>query len=395
MAISRGSKTEGARSAPAPHRTRSAETFIRDLLAKAEITVNGPDPWDLQVRDPRAYDRVLRDGSIGFGEAFMEGWLDCARVDVLADRVYRAELNEQVEAKAALFEAFKARINPFGSRSRSFEIGEWHYDTGNDLFEMMLDPYMVYSCAYWHRADTLDGAQRDKLKLICRKLQLEPGMRVLDIGCGFGGLARYAAEHYGVSVTGITVSKQQAELGSRLAAGLPVELRLTDYRDLDTTYDRVVSIGMFEHVGRRHHREFFAACDRCLKPSAILLLHTIGYTKEQPINPWYDKYIMPGVEFPTVANIIDTTGPNLVLEDFHAWEGAHYDKTLMSWFERFDRAWDQLKHQYDETFYRMWKLYLQGCAGAFRAQKMRVWQLVFSKGGIQGGYTYGHHYPLD
>jgi cyclopropane-fatty-acyl-phospholipid synthase len=373
----------------------SAEVFIRDLLAKAGITINGPQPWDLQVRDPRFYDRVLRDGSIGFGESFMEGWLDCERVDTLADRAYRAELTEQVEARTALFEAFKARINPFGSRSRSFEIGKWHYDTGNDLFEIMLDKYMMYSCGYWRRANTLEAAQADKLELVCRKLQLEPGLRVLDIGCGFGGFARYAAERYGVSVTGITVSKQQAELGARLAAGLPVEFRYTDYRDLDVTFDRVVSIGMFEHVGRRHYGEFFAACDRCLKPSGILLLHTVGYLKEEPINPWYDKYIMPGVEFPTVANIIDNTGPNLVMEDFHTWEGAHYDKTLMAWFEKFHAGWDQLKDRYDETFYRMWKLYLQGCAGGFRAEKMRVWQLVFSKGGIPGGYAYGHHYPLD
>ena len=395
MATLRDSKTDGESSTPTRGGRPSAEMFFRDLLAKADIAVDGADPWDLQVRDSRAYTRVLRDGSIGFGEAFMEGWLDCERVDMLIDRVYRAKLNEQVEVKAALFETFKARINPFASRSRSFEIGEWHYDTGNDLFELMLDPYLVYSCAYWHRADTLEAAQRDKLELICRKLQLEPGMRVLDIGCGFGGLARYAAEHYGVSVTGITVSKRQVELATRLAADLPVEVLLMDYRDVGGTFDRVVSIGMFEHVGREHHREFFAACDRCLRPSGILLLHTIGYLKEQPLNPWYDKYIMPGVEFPTVANIIDATGPALVLENFHTWEGAHYDKTLMAWFKRFQLAWDRLKHQYDETFYRMWKLYLQGCAGGFRAEKMRVWQLVFSKGGIPGGYPYGHHYPLD
>jgi len=394
MATSQVSKTERGRGVAVAAGKRSAERVIAELLAKADVTVNGPNPWDLQVRDDRAYDRVLREGSIGFGEAFMARWLDCDRVDLLVDRVYRAQLNEQVEAKAALFEAFKARINPFGSRARSFEIGEWHYDTGNDLFEKMLDPYMVYSCAYWHRADTLDDAQRDKLELICRKLQLQPGMRVLDIGCGFGGLARYAAEHYGVSVTGLTVSKRQAELATRKASGLPVEFLLKDYRDVNDTFDRVVSVGMFEHVGRRHHREFFAACDRCLKPSGLLVLHTIGYLKEQPLNPWYDKYIMPGVEFPTVSNIVDTVGPNFALENFHSWEGAHYDKTLMAWFERFQHSWDELKTAYDDKFYQMWKLYLQGCAGGFRAGKMRVWQRVFSKD-LPGGYAYGHHYPLD
>jgi cyclopropane-fatty-acyl-phospholipid synthase len=196
-------------------------------------------------------------------------------------------------------------------------------------------------------------------------------------------------------VVGITVSKQQIDLGMRLSAGLPVELRYTDYRDVDETFDRVVSVGMFEHVGRRHYRDFFRTCERCLKPSGILLLHTVGYLKQQAINPWYDKYIMPGVEFPTVANIMHSAGRNLVLEDFHTWHGSHYDKTLMAWFERFDAGWDELRRNYDETFYRMWKLYLQGCAGAFRAERMRVWQLVFSKGGIPGGYAYRGRHPKD
>jgi cyclopropane-fatty-acyl-phospholipid synthase len=373
----------------------SSEQFFRQLLAQAGITVNGNRPWDLQVHEPRVYDRVLRDGSIGFGEAFMEGWLNCDRVDMMADLAYRAELSQKLDVGPALFEALKVRLNPFGSRSRSFEIGERHYDTGNDLFEVMLDKYMIYSCGYWHRAETLESAQRDKLELICRKLQLKPGLRVLDIGCGWGGLARYAAEHYGVTVVGITVSERQIELGHRLAGNLPIELRYVDYRDLDEPFDRVVSVGMFEHVGRRHYRDFFAVCDRCLKRSGLLLLHTVGYLKEQAIDAWFNKYIMPGVEFPTVANIIDNVGPNLVMEDFHTWEGTHYDKTLMAWFERFHSGWHELRKNYDDTFYRMWKLYLQGCAGAFRADRMRVWQLVFSKGGIPGGYAYGHHYSLD
>jgi cyclopropane-fatty-acyl-phospholipid synthase len=373
----------------------SAQAFFRDALATAGITVNGNQPWDLRVREPQAYARILRDGSIGFGEAFMEGWLDCERIDQFADRAYRAELARRLETRTAFFEALKVRINPFGSRSRSFEIGDKHYNTGNDLFEIMLDRYLIYSCGYWLRAQTLEQAQLDKLELICRKLQLKPGLRVLDIGCGFGGLARYAAERHGVSVVGISVSTQQIELGKRLCAGLPVEFRLTDYRDLGETFDRVVSVGMFEHVGRRYYSDFFAACDRCLKPAGIFLLHTVGYQNEESINPWYDKYVMPGVEFPTTANIFNSVGANLVLQDFHAWEGSHYDRTLMAWFERFHAGWGKLKDNYSERFYRMWKLYLQGCAGGFRAGRMSVWQLVFSKGAIPGGYTYGDHYPLD
>jgi cyclopropane-fatty-acyl-phospholipid synthase len=373
----------------------SPEAFFRDLFAKAGITIDGNQPWDIQARDPRVYTRMLRDGTIGFGESLIEGWIDCERIDLMVERVYRADLAGQIPLRTALLEALKSRLNPAGSRARSFEIGERHYDTGNDLFEIMLDPYMTYSCGYWRRANTLETAQRDKLELICRKLQLQPGQRVLDIGVGFGSFARYAAEHYGVEVVGISVSREQIELGRRLCAGLPIEFRYVDYREVAEPFDRIVSVGMFEHVGRRYYRDFFAACERCLKPSGLLLLHTVGFLKEEGANPWFDKYILPGVEFPTVATIAASADTRLVLEDFHTWEGAHYDKTLMAWFARFDAGWDCIREKYGEAFYRMWKLYLQGCAGAFRIERLRVWQLVFSKGGVPGGYAYGHHYPLD
>src|SRR5262249_44968059 len=263
------------------------------------------------------------------------------------------DLTQHISARTAVLEALKLRFSPLGSRSRSFEIGERHYDTGNDLFEIMLDPYMTYSCGYWRRANTLETAQRDKLELVCRKLDLKPGQRVLDIGSGFGSFARYAAEHYDVSVVGVSVSQQQIELSRRLCAGLPVEFRYADYRELDEPFDRIVSIGMFEHVGRRYYREFFATCQRCLKPSGLFLLHTIGFVKEEGANPWFDKYILPGVEFPTLANIANAAGDDLVLENFHTWEGTYYDKTLMAWFERFDAGWDRIKQKYGDTFYRM------------------------------------------
>ena len=372
----------------------SPEGFFRELFAKAEITIDGDQAWDPQVRDPRVYARMLRGGTIGFGEAYMEGWIDCERMDLMVERAYRADLPAQVLVRTAFFEALKLRLNPFGSRSRSFEIGMRHYDTGNDLFEVMLDPYMTYSCGYWLRANTLDTAQRDKLELICRKLDLKPGQRVLDIGVGFGSFARYAAEHYGVTVVGLSVSQQQIELGRRLCAGLPIEFRYADYREIDEPFDRIVSVGMFEHVGRRYHQDFFASCERCLKRSGLVLLHTVGFLKEEGANPWFDKYILPGVEFPTVPNIVNAAGTELVLENFHCWEGTHYDKTLMSWFDRFDAGWDRIKEKYSEPFYRMWKLYLQGCAGAFRVERMRVWQLVFSKGGVPGSCAYSH-LPVD
>lgn len=373
----------------------SSESFFRDLFAKADVTLNGNRSWDLQVVDPRSYDRMIRDGTIGFGEAFMEGWLDCERVDLLTERIYRARLTEQIKVRSAVPEILKVRLNPLGSRSRSFEIGERHYDTGNDVFELMLDKFMTYSCGYWNRANTLEEAQRDKLELICRKLQLERGMRVLDIGIGWGSFARYAAVHKGVEVVGLTVSKRQIELGSRLCTGLPIEFRYLDYRAVNEKFDRIVSVGMFEHVGRRYHADFFAACERCLKPGGLMLLHTVGFLKEDPANAWFDKYILPGVEFPTAGNVVGSIGSGLILENLHRWEGVHYERTLMAWFERFHTGWDQLRQKYSDRFYRMWKLYLQGCAGGFRTQPMWVWQFVFSKERVPGGYAYGHNFPLD
>ena len=373
----------------------SPEAFFRDLLAKADIAIGGDRPWDIQVRDPRTYTRIMRDGSIGFGEAYMEGWLDCDRLDEMTARAFRADLSSKIAVRTAIIQALKVRLSPYGSRQRSFEVGTTHYDTGNDLFELMLDPYMVYSCGYWRRANNLDGAQRDKLELICRKLQLEPGQKLLDIGCGFGSFARYAAEHYGVSVVGLSVSREQIALASEKCKGLPIEFRFTDYRDVKETFDKIVSIGMVEHVGRRYYDEYFATIARCLKSGGLALVHTIGQQGEDPINAWYDKYVMPGMEFPTFANFADAAGPDLVIEDFQKWEGSHYDKTLMAWFERFNRNWEALRAKYGDTFYRMWKLYLQGCAGAFRVGKMCVWQFVFSKGGLEGGYGFGHPYPLD
>jgi cyclopropane-fatty-acyl-phospholipid synthase len=364
----------------------SAEAFFRDLLAKADVTIDGDRPWDLQVSDSRTYTRMLRSGTIGFGEAFMDGWLDCERFDLLAERAFRADLGNRFEVRAAFVASLRARLNPLGSRRRSFEIGDLHYDAGNDFFECLLDPTMAYSCGYWEHADSLEAAQRAKLDLICRKLMLEPNMRVLDIGSGWGSFAHFAAEHYGVSVVGITVSRQQVEFATRFCAGLPATFRYVDYRDIDEKFDRVVSVGMFEHVGRRYYPDFFAACARCVKPSGLVLLHTIGQQSEQPVNPWYDKYIAPGAEIPTINNVVAAAEPGLVLEDLHTFYGSHYDKTLMAWSANLDASWEGLKAKYGEPFYRMWKLYLQGCAAGFRCDLLRVWQFVFSRGGYPGGY---------
>jgi cyclopropane-fatty-acyl-phospholipid synthase len=277
-------------------------------------------------------------------------------------------------------------FNP-SRKSKAFAIGEKHYDIGNDLFAKMLDKRMVYSCGYWKNARTLDEAQEKKLDLTCRKLGLKPGDRVLDIGCGWGGFARYAAETYGVSVVGITVSRQQQELGTQLCKGLPVELRLQDYRDLDETFDHIVSIGMFEHVGWRNHRTYMEFVHKCLNDDGLFLLHTIGDRRSEQVNdPWMGKYIFPNALIPSMGQIGTALDDLFIIEDVHNF-GFYYDRTLMSWFENFDRCWDSLKKAYDNRFYRMWKYYLLSSAGPFRARSLQVWQIILSKHGVSGGYS--------
>ncbi|MDH7528362.1 MAG: cyclopropane fatty acyl phospholipid synthase, partial [Ignavibacteria bacterium] len=251
----------------------------------------------------------------------------------------------------------------------------------------MLDKRMNYSCAYWKDATNLDEAQENKLELICKKLYLKPGMRVLDIGCGWGAFAKYAAEKYGVEVVGITVSKEQLKLAKELCDGLPVEIRLQDYREVNEKFDRIVSIGMFEHVGYKNYREYFKIAAKNLKDDGIFLLHTIGSNiSTKSTDAWTHKYIFPNGMLPSLAQISKTVENLFVIEDVHNF-GADYDKTLMAWYNNFKNNWHKLKDKYGERFYRMWEYFLLSCAGAFRARKNQLWQIVLSKKGILGGYS--------
>ncbi len=363
----------------------SARTKIESLLSQADIQLNGTRAWDIQVHDQRLFSRLLAEGSLGFGEAYMDGWWDCRRIDELIYKVFRAELDQKFTTKALFIEAFKARLFNLQSPARAFIIGQRHYDIGNDLYRNMLDPLMIYSCGYWKDAKTLEDAQKAKLDLVCRKLNLEPGMRVLDVGCGWGGTAKYAAEQYGVSVVGLTVSQQQANWAQTWCKDLPVEIKLEDYRDHHEEYDRILSIGMFEHVGDKNYPVFMDCVLKNLKPEGLFLLHTIGKNRTSHSgDPWIDRYIFPHSILPSPQQIGSAIENRFVLEDWHNF-GSDYDKTLMAWFENFDNHWESLKSTYDERFYRMWKYYLLTCAGSFRARKNQVWQLLLSPKGIQGG----------
>ena len=354
--------------------------IVQDLIDHADIRINGKRPWDIQVNNQDLYPRVLAGGSLALGESYMDGWWECQAIDQLFDRFLKARLDTKIRVpRRLMWNAIKARIINQQRKSKAYVIGERHYDIGNDLFKNMLDKRMNYSCGYWKNTKTLDEAQEEKLDLIYRKLKLKPGMTVLDIGCGWGSLERFAAEKYHVKVVGITVSKEQVRLARKLCKGLDVEIRLQDYRDLKEKFDCVVSVGMFEHVGYKNYRKFIKVVDHCLKDGGLFLLHTIGGNKSVTSNdPWIDKYIFPNSMLPSANQITQAYEDIFNLEDWHSF-GTHYDKTLMAWHKNFNKNWNKIKIYYDERFRRMWNYYLLSCAGSFRAHKNQLWQIVFSK----------------
>lgn len=366
--------------------TREKQVIER-ILVGAGVRVDGDRPWDIRVKDPAFYGRVLAGGSLALGESYMDGWWECEALDQFFDKILYARLDKKVKKSIAIVTAaIRSRLSNRQRPSRAYDIGTRHYDIGNDLFSVMLDRGMNYSCGYWHKAATLDEAQEDKLDLICRKIGPAPGMRVLDIGCGWGGFARYAAETYGVEVVGITVSREQVRLARERCRGLPVRIELMDYRKLEGTFDRIVSVGMFEHVGERNYQAYMKVIQRCLAPDGLFLLHTIGSNNTvYNTDPWINKYIFPNSMLPSAKQITTATEGSFVLEDWHNF-GHDYDMTLMAWYQNFIGNWDRIKDLYDERFYRMWSYYLLSCAGSFRARRNQLWQIVFSKKGLRGGY---------
>ena len=361
--------------------TIRAPAVLQEFAAMAGVTFNGEAPWDIQVHDAEFFDRILTKGSLGFGEAYMDGLWDCYELDVLFDRLLSADIDEKLKGLhrlRLLGEIARNRLTNRQSSKRAFQVGKQHYDTGNDLFECMLDPTMSYSCGYWEHASTLEQAQLAKLDMICRKLQLAEGEQVLEVGCGWGSFAHYAAQNYGVEVTGITVSKEQQKLALERCKGLPVKIELMDYRDLKGTFDKAVSIGMFEHVGTKNYATYFDAVRHAIKREGLFLLHTIGtYKSVQTIDPWIDKYIFPNGKLPSAMEISDAIEGYFLIEDWHNF-GQDYDRTLMAWWKNFDSAWPTLREHYSERFYRMWKYYLLACAGLFRSRHGQLWQLVLS-----------------
>lgn len=361
------------------HRHRK---IIEKLLRGTGIRIDGPDPWDIQVHDERIYTRVLKDGSLGLGESYMEGWWDCARIDECICRLLTGDLETKMKVHyRTLLLYLSARIFNRQSPTRAEIVARRHYNLGNDLFFSFLDPYNQYSCAYFQGTDDLTEAQRKKLELICRKINLQPQDQVLDIGAGWGGFARYAAERCGCSVTAVNISEEQIRYSREFCDNLPVTILREDYRRIRGSFDKIVSVGMFEHVGKKNYRTFMDVAYRCLKGGGIFLLHTIGGNVSRVrCDPWMDRYIFPNGLLPSMAQIAKAVEHLFVIEDIHNL-GPHYEKTLLAWNDRFQKGWNELAGRYDRTFKRMWEYYLLSCAGAFRARRMQIWQIVMTKTG--------------
>lgn len=385
----------------------SAKGTVEYLASLAGIKINGTNPWDIQVLSGQFYERALQYGSLGLGESYMEGMWDCERLDQCIDRLLSARLRSKLmnprfsfqhpeamlQYPSLIRQYMIASIFSRQSKERALQVAAAHYNLGNDLYRAMLDRRLVYSCGYWHDVSSLDAAQELKLELACRKLRLEQGNRVWDIGCGFGSWMKYAAEHYGIECVGDTISQPQINLGKELCAGLPVEIRFRDYREaLDSgeKYDRCVSIGMFEHVGYKNYRTFMEIVHRCLRDGGLFLLQTIGADRPmKSAEPWTEKYIFPNGMAPTISQIEQAAEGLLVIEDRHEF-GPYYDPTLMAWDRNFVRNWDQLNARYEHLvngqFYRMWRYYLQSYAAAFRRGHLRLWQVLLSKNRVPVGY---------
>jgi cyclopropane-fatty-acyl-phospholipid synthase len=366
--------------------TDTGRSFFEPLLEKADVRIDGDRPWDMRVHNEELFDRILGDGTLGLGDAYVEGWWDCDALDGFFERVLRARLDEHLPMRLKhVAHVLRAKMFNQQTRRKATVVAKKHYDIGNPFYAAMLDPYRQYSCGYFDGTDDLAEAQQQKLELIARKLDVQPGDRVLDIGCGWGGLAKYLAETRGCHVTGLNISDEQIAFAREFCAGLPVEIVKTDYRDMEGTFDKIVSVGMFEHVGHRNYATYMDTARRLLKDDGLFLLHSIGAPQGTGDDPWIREHIFLNSALPNQTAIADAFGPRFVLEDWHNF-GAYYDKTLMAWHRNFAEAWPRFRAAYGDAFERMWRYYLLSCAGSFRARSIQLWQLVLSPHGVPGGY---------
>ncbi len=361
-----------------------SEASLRTILQKADLELNGSGPGDPQILDDRAYSMIASGGSLAIGEAYMDKLWDCSDLSVLISRIHEKKIYRDIVALDHLPLIIKGVFSNLQSRARSFMVAREHYDLGDDLYTAMLDKRMVYTSGMWKGASSLEEAQERKLDQVCQKLALQSGDRLLDIGCGWGSLMKFAAENYGVRAVGLTVSEGQTALGRKMCEGLPVEFIIQDYREYYDAegFDHVASIEMIEAVGPKNFRTYFEKAHELLRPGGHFFLQAIGSEDAVPkADRWMDKYIFRNGILPSLPQI-ERASRGLFNFEYLDNIGPDYDPTLMAWWERFDAAYPTLKANnpvYDERFYRMWKFYLQSCAGLFRAKVTHDWHILFSK----------------
>ncbi len=366
------------------------ESFINGLLEEVGVKVNGPNPWDPQIHDHETWTRVFAEGSLGLGEAYMDGLWDCADLAEFFNRVVGARIQTKIPITLNLiWQVFQARFLNMQTKSRAKRVARMHYNE-TDAYKASLDDRMTGSCGYWTDGVTnIDEAQEAKLDLVCRKIELKKGERVLDIGCGWGAFMGFAAEKYGASCVGVTVSPDQVAYARQRYKGLDADFQVKDYRDFTDKVDKIVSMGMFEHVGYRNFPAYFAMARKAIRDDGLFMLHTIGSPDTQTtIEGWLEKYIFPGGVIPSLQQIgkaIENVWDIVDLQNI----GPHYDKTLIAWNENFQKKWPEPKTAEERRFKRMWEYYLLCCAGGFRARAIHVWQFVLSPAGrgLPDGYV--------
>jgi cyclopropane-fatty-acyl-phospholipid synthase len=362
---------------------------IVGLLKDGGITVDGPNPWDIQIHNQGVWNRVFAQGSLGFGEAYMDGWWDAEDLAEFFNKVLTSGVADKLKITPNLiWQIVQAKLLNMQSIERSRRVAQMHYNQ-TEAYKASLDDRMTGSCGYWPEGVTnVNEAQEAKLDLVCRKIGLKPGQRVWDIGCGWGAFMGFAAEKYGAECVGVTVSPDQAAYGRERYKALPIEFQVKDYREFDGKTDHVVSMGMFEHVGHKNYRTYFEKARQVIKDDGLFMMHTVGSQwSTNTIDPWLEKYIFPGGVIPSMAQIGKAIDGLWSVVDVHN-IGPHYDKTLVAWYENFEKKWTRRNTPDDVRFYRLWKYYLLCCAGGFRARVLQVWQFVLSPTGVPEGYKF-------
>ena len=364
----------------------SSRDIALEILSAAGIPLNSPEPWSIRVHNEKLWYRVISQKQLGFAESYMDGWWECDALDVALTKLLSINVLSLLKPSPALaLHVTRSYLRNNQTKHRAAANAKHHYNIGNDLYTRMLDEEMVYSCAYWKDAQTLGAAQLAKFDLICRKLELQPGMRLLDIGSGWGGFLRYAVRNYGVEAVGISPADNQINLARERSAGLGITFIQQDYRDLKGQFDRIVSIGMMEHVGPKNYKTFFGKCDELLTNDGRMLHHTISSNLTKHVtDPFFDRYIFPGGVLPSLAQIANAVENKFIIEDVHNF-GPDYDRTLLEWQKNIAAKWDEIP-QYDERFRRMWDYYLLSSAAGFRAGHLQLLQCVFQRVGQRPTY---------